>query len=155
MLQRVLERLIPDKDNVPNSLTRGMGKLIRQAREEAGISQAELARLIGRRQASLSNIENGKMEADVSTLIYLAATLRKPLTYFFPSRVRRELATEQLTPELQELLLQAQLLDGDQLNGIMAQVRALAEMHRHKNKMTLDDQNELEGANVPGTFKRK
>jgi transcriptional regulator with XRE-family HTH domain len=129
LLQHLLERLIPDKDNVPNSLTIGMGKLIRQAREEAGISQAELAHMIYRRQASLSNMENGLMEADVSTLIYLAGALRKPLAYFIPQRIRHDLEPEALSPQLQDLLLQAQRLNADELTGITAQVRALADIH--------------------------
>lgn len=80
------EYLIDFFDNV---FPMQVGKLIRQAREEIGMTQALLAEVLGRRQASLSEIENGKMEPDASTLGKLATILGKPLDYFFPALVRQ------------------------------------------------------------------
>ncbi len=68
----------------PNRFTTGMGKLIKAAREEAGVSQRDLAERIYRRQAALSDMENGKMEPDASTLLLLSEYLKKPISYFFP-----------------------------------------------------------------------
>jgi transcriptional regulator with XRE-family HTH domain len=61
-----------------------MGELIFKAREEAGFSQRVLAGRIYRRQVALSDMENGKMETNASTLVYLAFNLNKPITYFPP-----------------------------------------------------------------------
>jgi transcriptional regulator with XRE-family HTH domain len=127
---RLLEWLEADRENLPNRLTLGMGTLIRQAREEAGISQAELARRIYRRQASLSNIENGLMEASASTLVYLSGALGKPISYFFPESIVRELEPEPMSTELKELMIQAQRLAPDDVGGLAAQARALADRHR-------------------------
>jgi transcriptional regulator with XRE-family HTH domain len=127
-LERLLERLQSDKEYIPNKLTLGMGELIRQAREEAGLSQAELARRIYRRQASLSNMENGLMEASASSLIYLSGALDKPITYFFPKAIMRDLEPDPRSPELSELLLQASRLSGGDLKGVTAQIRALADL---------------------------
>ncbi len=96
--------LVSDKEPTPNKFTIGMGELIRSAREEVGISQAELARLIYRRQATLSDIENGKTEVSSGTLALLAAALKKPITYFYPQFVYQELKPEKFSPQEQELL---------------------------------------------------
>ena len=124
---RLLEWLQDDREYLPNRLTVGMGKLIRQAREDAGLSQAELARKIYRRQASLSNIENGLMEASASTLVYLSGALDKPITYFFPKFILRDLEPEPRSPELIELLLQATRLSREDVRAMAAQIRALAD----------------------------
>ncbi len=76
--------------DIPNRFTIGMGELIRQAREESGFSQRELASKIYRRQAALSDIENGKMEPNTSTLVFLSYNLNKPILYFFPEPYKPE-----------------------------------------------------------------
>lgn len=38
--------------------------------------------MIYKRRASLSDMENGKMYADVVSFVYLAAILEKPIAYF-------------------------------------------------------------------------
>ncbi len=51
--------LVADKQSAPNSFTIEMGKRVRAARKEAGLSQEELAEIVGRRQATISDIERG------------------------------------------------------------------------------------------------
>jgi len=77
--------LVADKQSAPNSFTIEMGKAVRAAREETGLLQGELAKMVGRRQATISDIEHGKKEMGLSTLVLIAAALKKPITYFFPS----------------------------------------------------------------------
>ena len=69
-------------EDLPNSFSVYMGKRIREAREEKGWSQQELADMIYKRRASISEIENGKMYPDVVSLTLIAANLQKPLRYF-------------------------------------------------------------------------
>ena len=68
-----------------DSLVIDIGKKIRQARDDAGLTQAELAEKIDRRQAAISDMENAKMEPNVATIVRLAIVLEKPISYFFPS----------------------------------------------------------------------
>lgn len=140
-LDRLLEWIQGDKEYLPNRLTIGMGKLIRQAREESGLTQAEVARRIYRRQASLSNIENGLMEASASTLVYLSGALDKPITYFFPKGIMRDLEPEPRTPELSELMIQASRLSPEDVIGFTAQIRAFADLHnsRHTSRQRQRD----------------
>ena len=73
--------LIADKELTPNKYTIARGELTRIARYDAGMSQKELADRIYRRQATLSDLENGKSEVGTVTLVLLAASLYKPITY--------------------------------------------------------------------------
>ena len=115
---------------MPNKFTLGMGNLIREARIEEGYSQSELAQLIHRRQASLSEMENGKMQPDAETLLFLAITLRKPISYFFPGHYGERIRLEKIDPLEQVLLLQAHRLSDDDLIRTIAQVRALADLRK-------------------------
>ncbi len=104
MVLDAIRNLVADKEPTPNKFTVAMGELVRQAREDAGLSQAELAEKIYRRRATVSDIENGKVEINSTTLVLLAAALQKPITYFFPSNLYNNLKQEDLTPLEQELI---------------------------------------------------
>lgn len=113
----------------PNKFTVGMGKLIKFAREEAGLSQRELAGQISRRQAALSDMENGKMEPDASTLSVLAYILNKPLSYFFPEPWKLNNSLDQLSEKEQEILIQIRRLPEEDLNKLLIQIKALTEIY--------------------------
>jgi len=104
-LERLLQLFGEEKEPVPNKLTIQMGELVRQAREDAGISQAKLAEKIYRRRATVSDIENGKSEVTISTLTLIAAALDKPMSYFLPWFVYDNIKSEDLDPIEHELLL--------------------------------------------------
>jgi transcriptional regulator with XRE-family HTH domain len=61
---------------------RDIGIKIQSAREEKGLSQEQLARLIGCSQSALSNYEKGKRRLYLSQLEKMAEILEKPLEYF-------------------------------------------------------------------------
>jgi transcriptional regulator with XRE-family HTH domain len=126
MVLDFLSKLTEPMGNMPNRFTLGMGELIRQARHDSGFSQARLARLINRRQASLSDMENGKMQPDAETLLMLSLVLRKPIIQFFPAGELEDLVDlENLNPTLQELLLNAMRLSEDDLQILIVQTKAL------------------------------
>jgi transcriptional regulator with XRE-family HTH domain len=116
--------------DLPNKFTLKMGELIRKAREEAGFSQRELAERIYRRQAALSDIENGKMEPNASTLVYLAFNLNKPISYFFPKPYNPESDLDYLSELEKEILLYAKQLNEDDQVRILAQLKALNELDK-------------------------
>lgn len=113
-------------DHPPNNFTELMGLLVRQAREEAGLSQAELAQKISARQATISDIENGKKWARAVDLIYFSAALDKPILYFIPEKYRRTANSHPENPMLAEILLVARKLDANDLSRLIVQARALA-----------------------------
>jgi transcriptional regulator with XRE-family HTH domain len=109
--------LVTNKLKTPNEFTEKMGKLIKQAREEMGISQAELAKKLYRRQATISEIENGKSEIGILTLVQFAFVMRKPIMYFFPqSLLKHEISDVKSTFEQKvvELARQIEEYEGDE-----------------------------------------
>jgi transcriptional regulator with XRE-family HTH domain len=76
--------------STPNEFTCEMGDLIRKAREERGLSQVDFATKTNRRPATISNIENGKSDISVLTLVLFAIKLEKPLSYFFPEDLLKD-----------------------------------------------------------------
>lgn len=59
-----------------------IGKRIQKAREEAGLSQDELASMMGITQSALSNYELGKRRLYLANLQEIALRLNRPLTCF-------------------------------------------------------------------------
>ena len=57
-----------------------LGVVLRQAREEAGLTQEELARRINTKKTAISRIENHAEDIKLSTLEKLANALGKHLT---------------------------------------------------------------------------
>ncbi len=127
ILERLLE-IFGDKEPVPNKFTIGIGKLVKQAREDSGLSQSRLAGMIYRRRATISDIENGKSEVTVSTLALLAAALDKPITYFLPWFVYANLKSEDLEPAEHEMLIQFRNICSEDLQRLaIHQVKLIAE----------------------------
>jgi transcriptional regulator with XRE-family HTH domain len=95
----------------PNKFTIGMGKLIKKAREDNGMSQAELAKKINRRPATISDIENGKSEIGILTLVLLAIEFNQPISYFFPESLFRDNLIDVKTPFQYEMLQAAKEIE--------------------------------------------
>jgi transcriptional regulator with XRE-family HTH domain len=61
---------------------REIGSKIQQAREARGLSQRQLARMVGCSQSALSNWEKGKRRLYLPQLQQLAQALEMPVDYF-------------------------------------------------------------------------
>ena len=59
---------------------------LRQAREDAGLTQVELAKALGRSQTWVSKCELGERRVDFVELEDLAMALEKPLEWFWTRR---------------------------------------------------------------------
>ncbi|MFA5831352.1 MAG: helix-turn-helix transcriptional regulator [Candidatus Paceibacterota bacterium] len=55
---------------------------LRKAREEAGLSQVQVAKKLKRPQSHISNIETGQQRVDVIELQRFAKMYNKDITYF-------------------------------------------------------------------------
>jgi transcriptional regulator with XRE-family HTH domain len=100
-----------NKLTTPNDFTIGVGNLIRQAREDNGMSQSELAKALNRRQGTISDIENGKSEIGILTLVQFAVELQKPISYFFPDSLLKEFITDVKSPFQHKMLEIAQRIE--------------------------------------------
>ncbi len=61
---------------------KSIGRRLQLAREEAGLSQEQLAAKIGCSQSSLSNYEKGRRRLYLAQLEKIAEELQKPMDYF-------------------------------------------------------------------------
>jgi len=64
---------------------RELGTKIKQARDEIGLSQEKLGRLMNRSHAAISDIERGKTKLSISDLTQIARFLGKDISYFLES----------------------------------------------------------------------
>jgi transcriptional regulator with XRE-family HTH domain len=94
----------PETGKAPNKYTEYMGKQIRQARENLGMSQDELGEMIYRKRLAVSEMENGKVEISAWVLPLLANALKKPFSYFFPPNLRTDIPEESLDEYEHELI---------------------------------------------------
>jgi transcriptional regulator with XRE-family HTH domain len=62
-----------------------MKNRIREARMDAGFTQAELVRRLGIKRASISQWESGLTQPSTENLNQVAAATKKPITFFFVS----------------------------------------------------------------------
>lgn len=123
LADQVLEKF--SRGDKPNKFTLGMGDLIRKAREESGLTQRELASKIYRRQAALSEIENGLMQPDAETLLLLSHHLHEPIGYFYPQPFKPDISLEDLSADEKNLIFQTRRLSDDDLKRFIAFVKAL------------------------------
>jgi len=115
---------------LPTEFTRALGQRIREARHDRSLSQKRLAERIDRRQAAVSDMENGRMQPDATTLLLLAEVLEKPVTFFFPPPWGPRVSRGDLTYDEQALLLEFRRLQSDEHRQIaIAQLAALADLH--------------------------
>lgn len=71
-----------------------LGKRIQLAREDAGLNQEQLARMLGCSQPTLSNYEKGKSRVYLAQLQKLAELLNKPASYFLEAMEPADSETE-------------------------------------------------------------
>jgi transcriptional regulator with XRE-family HTH domain len=128
MSNKLLDWLYDETRNVPNQFTEEVGRLIKEARIEAKMSQEELAKQTYLKQSSISKIEKGAKGFYAEDLIYLSIALNKPILYFFPERFRKLLEGDRDKTLEEELLIHARRLNRSDLRKLIAQARALAEL---------------------------
>jgi len=100
-----------------------IGRKLQKAREDAGLSQEELARRLGCTQASLSNYELGKRRLYLADLQRIGQLLGKPITYFLEESENDEPIENELTgllkePYVKEILLALQDLNPAQRKSV-------------------------------------
>jgi transcriptional regulator with XRE-family HTH domain len=57
-------------------------KQLKKARQEAGLDQAEVAKLLGKTQSHVSKVEGGQRRIDIIALKEFARIYKKPIDYF-------------------------------------------------------------------------
>lgn len=99
-------------------LMKELGKKIRNARFEAGLSQIEVGVAMGLTDKTISGYESGRIAPPFDKLLMLAEIFKKPITYFLgtdpkeykvASRLRAvEIALREVRKQLNEIRLISQ-----------------------------------------------
>lgn len=102
-----------------------IGKKIQKAREEAGLSQEEMASRLGYTQAAFSNYELGKRRLYLANIEQIAKELNKPLSYFLedsPLTVQeiREESKDEIQTEIVQILSE---LPADEKKNILEYIK--------------------------------
>lgn len=140
MVLDTLASLLGEKEPKPNKFTVAMGELIRKAREDQNITQAELAERIYRRRATVADIENGKHEPDASSLALLAGALNKPITYFYPHYLSNHITEDSISSLEQEMLLYFRGIQVEQLERLTINlVKSLSEYDPYETLESIVD----------------
>ncbi len=91
-------RLCANKDMVKNPINVVFGKAVAQRREELGLTQANLAGLVGMSRASIANIEKGRQNVLLHHVYDLAAALEMPkVGDILPARPKAALGALQMS----------------------------------------------------------
>lgn len=68
---------------------RALGDRIREARENVGVTQDQLARAVALSRTSITNIEKGRQGVQAFLLVRIAQTLGRPVTDLIPGAASR------------------------------------------------------------------
>ena len=60
-----------------------IGKKISSARQDLGLTQAQLAEQVNKKPYMISDIERGRVHVNADDLFEIAVVLQKPITFFF------------------------------------------------------------------------
>lgn len=105
--------------------TKDIGRKLQQAREDAGLSQEQLASMLGCAQSTLSNYEKGKRRLYLAQLENIAEILNKPIEYFLESHSESSSRLSRLDdsldhePELLQIVNALYDLPRDQRRAVM------------------------------------
>lgn len=128
MFRDFIEKAKDQKDNLPNKFSETLGELIRKARSESKLSQAELAEQAYLSQAAVSQIEQGKRSVSAEEIVYLSVALNKPIAYFFPTNQIQNSEIINLSIQEQELIELIRKLPGDEIKKAIILVKAISEL---------------------------
>lgn len=99
---------------IEERLYKQIGELIRIAREQARINQADLAKLVGLTRTSITNIEAGRQRIQIHTLFNIAYALGISPRLLLPLNESDEVKKAEMIDEQQR----EQQLDTDELRWV-------------------------------------
>lgn len=139
-----------------------IGARIRQARNERGWSQQKLAEEAGLRRATVNDIENGKANPTLDTLLSIAIALDKPLVSLIPLPPEERAKQGELPDWIREALKHMiQISNETTQRQIIAMVKAAADVESERareehEKAVLEELNErvARGEKLPASTRK-
>lgn len=122
------------EDRPPNKFTLWMGAKVRAARNEAGLSQGQLADLTYTHINTIGKIENGKVEPTITTLMLIASSLQKPITYFLPMPAEYRAAEDELPQWIRECVIHLRRIQSEHYQkSTLAMIKLNAELEEKED----------------------
>jgi transcriptional regulator with XRE-family HTH domain len=103
---------------------------IREARQSKGITQQNLAEILGKTSAAISDMERGKVQISASELAIIANTLDTPIEYFYGLNYSGQ--------DIQEIMRYMQKETPEQAKQSMDSIRMLVRL-RHLGEIFQQD----------------
>lgn len=141
-----------------DNIAKEIGHKLKQARQEAGYTQDEMADLLGLSQVGYSAFERGRTLISIEYLLQLPRILDRPITYFLPDSAvspaeKRDPALDPLYQEVTNLWTELDRVGREfirnaaramyercsALRGIQPQLRLIAEDTMPYNAASLDE----------------
>ncbi len=122
------------------------GDRLRKARKDKGLTQKQLADLIGAKHNSISDWENNKNRPDPDTIEYICGALEIPVSRLFSESVQNKKSPEltEVSPRddknKQELLQIYDGLNADGQTNMMTYAQFLSEQPQYKKCQDISDE---------------
>ncbi|MGE5423478.1 MAG: helix-turn-helix domain-containing protein [Ignavibacteriales bacterium] len=113
-----------------------LGKRIQLAREDAGLNQEQLAKMLGCSQPTLSNYEKGKSRVYLAQLQKMAELLNKPASYFLEAMEPAENESESTLPAAISLVADTMVVNAE--NDILEILRLLMVLPQESRKIVYE-----------------
>lgn len=101
-----------------------VGHRLKQAREDAGLTQQELCEILDISRTSITQYENGKYAIPLEILLKFPNILNRPIAYFLGLDFK---TLADLSPETQEIIRLLEPLESKYKEAILGYVRFTAE----------------------------
>lgn len=94
---------------------------IKQFREEADMSQADLGEVLGKSNSNISDIERGRLDINAADLGLIAEALGKPVSYFYPFKTVKVSSPDDLRGVEQRMVAAMREIPYTELEELMVQ----------------------------------
>ena len=134
--------------SAPDTFLLNLGARVRAAREKLGWSQRKLAEEAFTRQATINDLENGKREPTIGTLLQIAGALETPLVSLIPLPPEERAKQDELPDWIREALKHMKYIESKSTQRqIIAMLQAAAEVeikeaHNFQDKQLLKELDE-------------
>ena len=148
--------------SAPDTFLSMLGARVREARNKRGWSQRKLAEEALTRQATINDIENGKREPTIGTLIQIARALDVPLISLIPLPPEERARQDELPDWIREALKYMRYISNETVQRqIIAMVKAAADVeiqqaHEEADRAVLEELNEkvARGEKLPPSMQK-
>jgi transcriptional regulator with XRE-family HTH domain len=154
--------MLQRRSEPPSQFLLILGDKVKQARHQRGWSQQKLAEAALLRRATINDVENGKTNPTIDTLLSISAALEVPLISLIPLPPEERAKQDELPDWMREALIHMRYITDERIQRqIIAMLKAAAEeeiseAHEVQDREVLKELNERveRGEKLPPQMKK-